>query len=400
MPRAAGMKVGRNIQDVAWPAIIFPIECLVPSRLGGGIAESVYVMARELARAGLPVQVLTRMRGVLDPSIIPDVCTTRLGVPTIYVSGARPGRYLARIARFLLREARHPAIVHLHGCFALESQLSAMVCLAAGLPFVLSPEGEMEAAALAIKRTKKILALPYLRLLYRRAAAVLATCETERQSFIATMGPHPRIEVVPHGIGIESRAPADVDLELAVGVRGPYILYLGRISRIKALENLVAAVARIPPENTLVIAGDVEEDPDYTRQLRELIRSLALQSRVRFVGHAAGALKSTLFEQACLTVLPSRSENFGLVVVESLLSSTPVLAATGTPWRELQERQCGYWVPNDPETLAGVIREHIRLPREQRDQMGRRGRQLVEEKYLIHRVIHRYIDVYRSLLRP
>jgi glycosyltransferase involved in cell wall biosynthesis len=96
------------------------------------------------------------------------------------------------------------------------------------------------------------------------------------------------------------------------------------------------------------------------------------------VGHVIGDVKERLFSNADILVLPSYTENFGMVVVEALAHGVPVIASTGTPWSRLDEMGCGLWVPNNPKSLATAIQRMDRLPL---GQMGENGREWMQKEF-------------------
>jgi glycosyltransferase involved in cell wall biosynthesis len=128
--------------------------------------------------------------------------------------------------------------------------------------------------------------------------------------------------------------------------------------------------------------------------LAVLVEKLGLQQRVRFAGYADEAVKLMGFMEADVCVVPSHTENFGLVVAEALAHAVPVIASTGTPWRELQERGCGFWVDNSPERLAAAIDEIARcdLPL-----MGQRGREWMQREYKWEAIAARTFELYREM---
>ena len=88
----------------------------------------------------------------------------------------------------------------------------------------------------------------------------------------------------------------------------------------------------------------------------EIIRTQKLQSDVFFTGIVHGKAKKTLYKLADLFVLPSHTENFGIVAAEALASGLPVLASNKTPWNDLETMNCGKFVNNDPNSLfEGMI---------------------------------------------
>ena len=97
---------------------------------------------------------------------------------------------------------------------------------------------------------------------------------------------------------------------------------------------------------------------------------------------------------ADLFVLPTHSENFGIAVAESLAYGCPVITTKAAPWQDLQNHGCGWWIDNDINALSAALVEAIRLPEQERLAMGKRGRQLMEEKYAWKNVAENMTNAY------
>lgn len=109
-------------------------------------------------------------------------------------------------------------------------------------------------------------------------------------------------------------------------------------------------------------------------------------SNVRFTGWVSGTEKKRLLASLTCLAVPSDFENFGMIVPEALLQEVPVIASTNSPWQDLDRYRCGWWVNNDVETLAGAMRKALSLDKEELHTMGKRGRQLVLDKYSVEAV--------------
>jgi glycosyltransferase involved in cell wall biosynthesis len=197
--------------------------------------------------------------------------------------------------------------------------------------------------------------------------------------------------VVPNGVDVPGAPGGE-----ALANEGFEFIFLGRLHPIKGIEQLLEACARVARDEerkfSLTIAGAGDEE--YSRRLERLVRSLGLESRVRLVGFLDGDDRSELLRRANALVLPSHSENFGMVVAEALAHGTPVIASQGTPWRDLEARGCGLWVRNTPECLAEAM---ARMMASSTSRMGQLGRAWMQEEFSWPHVASRMIEAYRRL---
>jgi glycosyltransferase involved in cell wall biosynthesis len=97
-------------------------------------------------------------------------------------------------------------------------------------------------------------------------------------------------------------------------------------------------------------------------------------------------------------VLPSKSENFGMVVPEALLRKIPVIASKGTPWQELDTHNAGWWIDIGVEPLVKTLIEAMNMKPEDLGIMGKNGRLLVEQNYNIEVVSKKMIELYDWVL--
>jgi glycosyltransferase involved in cell wall biosynthesis len=131
--------------------------------------------------------------------------------------------------------------------------------------------------------------------------------------------------------------------------------------------------------SVLVLAG-----PDligYRREVEKMVRELGLEDSVVITGEVQGEMKAALLANADVFVLPSYSENFGIAVAEAMAWRRPVIASTGTPWKEVSEVGAGWWVAPEEDALAKALAEALGKRPEELEEMGAKGRMLVEERY-------------------
>jgi glycosyltransferase involved in cell wall biosynthesis len=114
------------------------------------------------------------------------------------------------------------------------------------------------------------------------------------------------------------------------------------------------------------------------------------------MGEVLSEAKKRLFECSDVTLVPSYTENFAIVVAEALAHGVPVIASKGTPWSRLEDMKCGLWVDNDPETLAAAIRSISTMPLQD---MGSRGREWMQNEFSWRSVTKQMLDVYHRCAR-
>lgn len=183
------------------------------------------------------------------------------------------------------------------------------------------------------------------------------------------------IALIPNGVEIPPTLPRQKE----TGRRGR-VLFLSRIHPKKGLRVLIEAWDQLAPTGwDLVIAGP--DEGGHLAEVRSAVRKCNLEQKVKFPGEVWGPEKNQLYFDADLFVLPSLSENFGLVIAEALSCGVPVITTKATPWEELETHRCGWWVETGTQPLVEALRVALSLPREELREMGMRGRKLIQEKY-------------------
>lgn len=223
-------------------------------------------------------------------------------------------------------------------------------------------------------------------------AALLHVTSQEEEEALRRLGFNQPIALIPNGVRIPSRSGAGTS-----SVEKRRALFLSRLHPIKGLPILLEAWARVRPTNwVLDLVGPGEED--HRDKLVKKIRRHGMGEAVRFSGAVSEEEKWDMYRSADLFILPSHSENFGIVVAEALAAGVPVITTTGTPWEELEERRCGWRVDPEVDPLSEALRKAIQCPASKLQEMGRRGRALVKAQYSWEKVAKQMCASYRWIL--
>ncbi|KEO54707.1 hypothetical protein TP2_17380 [Thioclava pacifica DSM 10166] len=251
----------------------------------------------------------------------------------------------------------------------------------------------LEPWALRYKPVRKRLAWwMYQRRALDAANILHATADSEADQ-LARLGLQRPVRIIPNGVTLPDMA--QVESLRATSDETRTCLFLSRIHPKKGLPLLLKAWNELrPPAWQLHIAGP--DEAGHLSQLEDMVRHLDLGETVRFLGSLEGNEKLRALARADLVVLPTYSENFGIVVAEALAHGCPVVTTHGTPWEVLETDRCGWWVPVSTGSIADALREATAMSVTARREMGSRGRKLVVQRFSWPGIARAFADVYEE----
>jgi glycosyltransferase involved in cell wall biosynthesis len=228
----------------------------------------------------------------------------------------------------------------------------------------------------------------------RLASCIHATAKSEAEA-IRALGYRNPIAVIPNGINLDEYPNYNKKTK-----NKRKVLFLSRIHKKKGIENLINAwkeLDRVTTQNWEVeVVGDGDEK--YIANLKHLINHLNLGESIKINKAVYGVEKIEKYREANLFVLPTHSENFGIVIAEALASKTPVITTKGTPWEELNTHNCGEWIDIGKLPLKESLSKMLIKKDKELFEMGERGRQLIKEKYSMNAVAKDMNLLYKWLL--
>ncbi|MEP6571598.1 MAG: glycosyltransferase family 4 protein [Gemmatimonadota bacterium] len=167
----------------------------------------------------------------------------------------------------------------------------------------------------------------------------------------------------------------------------PYFLFVGRLEKIKGLDDVIPLFAEYPDAD-LLIAGDGE----YAPTLRALGANL---DRVKFLGRVGLDELRRYYEHAVALIVPSVCfETFGIILIEAFKQSTPVIARRIGPFPEIIEASGGGELFSTREELLAAMRR-LQSDAAHRTRLARAGYQAFLERWSESAVIPRYLDIVR-----
>lgn len=362
--------------------------------------------------------ITARYRGqCTDPSFVDYFWTVRIMHQPLWM--------LARIASELIPVRAFHAVSTGYAGF-----LGALLANTRGLPLILSEHGiytkerkidlyqnewirdnrnvfQRDPAELSYFRQMWIRFFEWLgRLCYDAADPIISLYEANRQRQIADGAPATRTRNIPNGINLkrlaalrECRAPNDPP---------PVLCLIGRVVPIKDVKTFIRSMRIIAsrlPEAEGWIAGPEDEDPAYAQECRNLVESLDLAERVKFLGFQK---IDELLPRIGLVVLSSISEGLPLVILEGYAAGVPCVSTDVGSCRQLIEGldasdralgAAGRVVRiADPQGLAEAALALLE-PAAWHAAQGA-GIRRVEKYYSDELMFERYREVYRGALEP
>lgn len=273
---------------------------------------------------------------------------------------------------------RRPDVLVMHG-YARSTHLVALV-LARLLGIRVLMRGDTRASPRHASRAKQALK----RALFMLVDGCVAIGSANRD-FYRSLGVAPeRIFFAPMAIDNDAfalrrrdaSARRDGRIELGIDARTPVLLYVGKLTRQKRIDDLLHAMARLRQESgaLLLVAGSGPEEAS----LRELAARAA--GRVRFLGFRNQSELPRLYAIADVLVLPAHDEAWGLVINEAMAAGLPVIVSddVGAVPDLVAGKDTGLVYPcGDIERLLEAIGRLVDSPAE-RERMGHNAARLIE----------------------
>ncbi len=372
---------------------VLNVDSCVDPLFGGGTAERTFQMSRHLVRDGVSCTVLT-----LD-----------LGRPELRSDSLRPANLVVLpclwqrfyVPRMKWKEVhklvKAADIIHLMGHWSILNAFVYILIRIEQKPYVVCPAGSLPLFGRS-KWLKRLYNTLIGRSIIRKASACIAITHSEFPSFQSYGVPTARISVIPNGICI-------IDYNLELIHKGdllwlqdsPYILFMGRLNPIKGPDLLLRAFILVKDRLTqfhLVFAGP---DGGMLSTLRELAEREGITDRVHFLGYVEGSVKTVIYHQAKLLVVPSRHEAMSIVALEAGVCGTLVMLTDQCGFADVQLVDPRLEVPASLEGIATGLVTLLECP-ETVDLINPKWKQFVKNHYSWDSIIIQIINLYKQII--
>ena len=376
-----------------------------PATVYGGPIFSTLYTCRELSKLDNQIHVSTTNanRGQELHVLTNTPIDFEKGISVTYYNDTFKDRFSIPLALGIWKDIKKADIIHSQYIFSSPTPISLFYSNLLKKPYLLSPRGSFAPWILSngIRLKKEYISLfikPYNKKIWWHA-----TSQQEKNE-ITDLFPSARVFTIPNGINLEeSKSYTELTKEQFIkkftGIEhsspSNIIVSMGRLQKKKGFDILIDAFYKISeafPFAFLIIAGQDEgEKVNLTKQ----IQALGLQHKAFVIDQINGEEKWTFLHNADLFVLPSHNENFGNVFAEALAAGTPIIASLNTPWKEIEENNCGKWVKNTPEYIAMAIKQMLT---QDLSLMGENGKKFIQ-KFEWKNIALQFNSAFKTMLK-
>ena len=323
------------------------------------------------------------------------------GVQVSMASSRRPTvARCMQICRTIDHALASAQIVHIHGLWQFVQTAAALQAKIQGIPYIIRPCGMLDTWSLSQRRILKQLNLALITGRLLSGASVLhATTEREKTEILKTALEH-RVSVVPNGVEDSAFTASANELpEELQRLKDSHrlLLFLARVHPKKGLDVLLPAIAKVQTKSTILLIVGPRE-PSYFEAIRRDIKRLGIEERVRFLEPMYGEARFAAYSAAELYILPSKQENFGITVAESMALGVPVIVSPEVALSDVVSgSNSGVVVPRDPELIAQAIDELLDNDQLRLD-MGRSGQLAAKQQFQWSAIAERWQGIYASVI--
>ena len=206
-----------------------------------------------------------------------------------------------------------------------------------------------------------------------------------------------KLRVIPMGIDVDDY-PESPDKSNDEVIN---ILFVGRVARVRRIEILLRAVAKLSIPFHVTLVGEEERTASlskwgYMDELKKLCKALNISDRITFAGPIDQSKLANWYRKADIFVYPSLYENFGQPILEAAAAGMPIIStAVGVATEIVIDSETGFLITGEDQELAERITQlannNLRL------KMGKALREKVRRLYGWQGIIDQYMDLYQSL---
>ena len=373
----------------------------------GGPTKVALNIVKSLRQQGINAEIVTTNDNGADILNVPLVQRLEYqDVPVWFLPRFEPPikefLFSTALTKWLWQNISNYDILDLHYLFSYASTCAGAIARWQKVPYTVRTQGQLTPWALAQSRLKKQI---YTSLIERhnlnRAAAIHCTTSGEAED-VSNFGIQTPTITLPLGVKkpeILPQAKTEIRRLYKIPANKPIVLFLSRLHYKKRPDLLIESLGELAQRGQkfhLIVAGSGEDD--YVSYLHDLVEKNNLAQSTSFVGFVAGRSKDLLLQGADIFVLPSFSENFGIVVAEAAIAGLPIIITPGVQIApEIADANAGLIVEGNKSELTQALSQLLSSS-QLRSQLGDNAKKLAIQRYSWNAIATQLIDYYSAIV--
>lgn len=375
--------------------ILILCDWFLPGYLGGGPIQSIATLTKQLGN-DLNFKIITTDRDfkAKEPykNITNNCWTIYEGRSVFYIS---QDQLTPDFLLNLIQSTPHDTI-YLNSLFSKHFAVNPLKWKQQGkikTPLIIAPRGMFSNSALAVKPLKKKMFFIYAK-----------WCGLFKNIHWQSTSPQETMDIKKH-VGVSVKLTEITNLPytpsaISVIEKKPGELKICFIARILGIKNLDFAIDVLKDINKYPVIFDIygpKEDLDYWNLCEDKIKTLPENIICTYKGvlqpHEIGRTLSAYH----VLLLPTQTENFGHVIVETFLQGRPVIISDNTPWRELKTKKVGFDLSlNHKEQFTEAINHLIQLDDEGFKSMSENCINYINTQLNIENIKAKYLTLFNQ----
>lgn len=319
--------------------ILIIVEIYLPGVKGGGPIQSIKNLVDILGEK-VQFKILTQDRDLGDEKEYPNIkknIWVRNGKVEVYYCNKKKLYSMKFLLNFL--KNLDIDIIYLNSFFSITSIIITVLNKVGFLKkkeIILAPRGEFSPEALNLKKYKKMTYIRLAQFLKLYDKVIFHATNGEEKQYIQKYFKNQKYRIASNLKQLESINNLSPKNKNELN-----LIFLSRISPKKNLKYILELFLNLDYERIkLDIYGPIE-DKVYWQECEKLIEKLK-NVKVRYQGIVENENVKKIFSKYNFFIFPTLGENYGHVIIESLLASTPLMLSTETPWHNLDKEGIGY----------------------------------------------------------
>ena len=298
-----------------------------------------------------------------------------------------------------------PDVIHTIGIRSFQSFIAAIIAKKKKIPLVISDQGGLTThpdlnSGGVFKKILYKLQTPMIRFIINNSTKISVANEYEKEIF-AKIQPTSKIEVVRNGINLAMMKTKTNNFKKKHGIPLPFVLFIGRFSKIKGIDILLHAIKILKDEPGLknisfVIMG---VDFGFQNQMIQMIDDFGIKEKIHVITNPSRDDVIAAYGESEFLVLPSRWELSPLTPLEGFAFKKTVISSDihGIPYTLSKDENCILTEVENYKELANSIIELI-VNKEKRTRLGISGYNIVNSELNSKTMVKKTLKIYETIV--